>query len=292
MLSLFNEFQKWDNWCSFCDSCIQELKLIHNFREKCINAVIGRNNELFIIKEEKHVADEVVIEVTEASYVVDANNIKEELDVFETNETMTNIKPVEISEDTNNDACDENTIELRQSYLCTYCNKQFPTKTKLNRHVDTHIGEKNFICNFCGKAFRKQSILNEHYNVHSGKKSFKCDLCSNSYTRMHSLKIHKKEVHGIGTVKSRGREKKFSCNMCDAKFHANTLLQAHIRTHVGEKPFKCFICEKAFAYGYYLKKHMTIHTDEKPFKCDVCDMRFANNRYLTKHLKKRHQTAQ
>lgn len=305
---LFNILQKWEECCIFCTRCINELELIYHFREKCIRSAAGRSNALLADKEEKSEDPDVLsamcVEISDSKSRetrVESSSQSVNCDDIETRSPSNSDDQAERSKEISGSLADqpvikpnslkakmEPSVELRRSWLCVYCNKTFTVQSKLNRHVQTHTNKKSYTCNICEKTFRKQSVLNEHYQVHSNEKAFKCDLCSHSYKRIHSLNVHKKEVHNIGTVKPRLREKKFTCALCDAKFGANTLLQVHLRMHNGEKPFKCFICEKAFAYGYYLKKHLACHSDEKPFKCDVCDMRFANNRYLTKHKKRRH----
>ena len=62
---------------------------------------------------------------------------------------------------------------------------------------------------------------------------------------------------------SNGREKVFTCNVCNRSFGYKHVLQNHERTHTGEKPFECKECHKRFTRDHHLKTHMRLHTGER-----------------------------
>jgi uncharacterized Zn-finger protein len=71
-----------------------------------------------------------------------------------------------------------------------------------------------------------------------------------------------------------GRDKVFTCKICNRSFGYKHVLQNHERTHTGEKPFECRVCHKRFTRDHHLKTHMRLHTGEKPYNCTHCDRQF------------------
>ena len=66
------------------------------------------------------------------------------------------------------------------------------------------------------------------------------------------------------TSHQNGRDKVFTCKICNRSFGYKHVLQNHERTHTGEKPFECKVCHKRFTRDHHLKTHMRLHTGEKP----------------------------
>lgn len=87
---------------------------------------------------------------------------------------------------------------------------------------------------------------------------------------------------GVGTP---GRDKVFTCPICNRSFGYKHVLQNHERTHTGEKPFECRECHKRFTRDHHLKTHMRLHTGEKPYHCDHCDRQFVQVANLRRHLR-------
>lgn len=82
-------------------------------------------------------------------------------------------------------------------YSCTYCDKRYPVKSKLDYHIKQHVDGKNF-CELCRQAFRKEETLQKHfYLCHLYEQVFRCDMCSNLYQHEHSLNSHKKSMHTV-----------------------------------------------------------------------------------------------
>lgn len=53
-----------------------------------------------------------------------------------------------------------------------------------------------------------------------------------------------------------GRDKKFQCRECDAKFITHASLKTHMLIHNGEKKYNCNCCMKSFLSAGQLKVHM------------------------------------
>jgi len=92
-------------------------------------------------------------------------------------------------------------------------------------------------------------------------------------------------TNGRRNGSANGREKVFTCNVCNRSFGYKHVLQNHERTHTGEKPFECKECHKRFTRDHHLKTHMRLHTGEKPYSCTHCDRQFVQVANLRRHLR-------
>ncbi|XP_054626720.1 oocyte zinc finger protein XlCOF7.1-like [Dunckerocampus dactyliophorus] len=158
-------------------------------------------------------------------------------------------------------------------WKCSQCDKTFPTKSHLNRHVKIHTDEKLFICSVCGKRFSQRGYLKRHTRTHTEKR-FSCSLCDKRFASMYRLKVH---------IRAHTGEKPFICSVCHKTFSSVDPLKRHMRTHTGEKPFICIVCHKRFSIKGDLKRHMRTHTGETLFSCNVCNKRFSRKDQVNRH---------
>ncbi|KAL2139339.1 hypothetical protein VTI28DRAFT_5327 [Corynascus sepedonium] len=112
-------------------------------------------------------------------------------------------------------------------HICPTCNKGFSAKQALTQHMFIHSNEKPLVCNICNKAFRYPSALTMHQRVHSGLKPLKCPVCGKGFSESSNLSKHKR------THEVRGR---FTCTIpgCDRNFHRQDQLRRHMKTHQKE----------------------------------------------------------
>jgi len=157
-------------------------------------------------------------------------------------------------------------------YLCTVCDKRFPTKGQLNVHKQIHTTDKLYSCTQCEKQFTTQYYVKSHMNVHSSK--YKCTECGKCFSSNQALTAHRRSHSG---------EKPFECTVCSKRFTQSNELVIHGRTHSGEKPFKCLECDKAFSQSTHLNRHMRVHTGDKPYKCSLCKKSFTSSSDLLRH---------
>lgn len=107
---------------------------------------------------------------------------------------------------------------------------------------------RKYKCKLCFKEFKQSGHLDTHIRLkHSEERPFYCHYpgCGKSFPVRWALKSHSK-IH---------KEKQFSCNYCDKKFHQKVQLETHIKfKHLGIS-HNCDNCGKQFENKYLLKYH-------------------------------------
>nr|XP_033788232.1 gastrula zinc finger protein XlCGF57.1-like isoform X2 [Geotrypetes seraphini] len=147
----------------------------------------------------------------------------------------------------------------------TQCNKSFTQLSTLKIHQQAHTTVKPFTCTECDKSFTWPSHLKIHQRSHTGDKPFTCTECAKSFTRVADLKRHQKIHTG---------DKPFACTECNESFTRLSGLKVHQRIHMGDKPYICTECKKSFSRLSHLKIHSRIHTGDKPYTCTECNKSF------------------
>ncbi|KAJ4295706.1 zinc-finger protein [Collariella sp. IMI 366227] len=57
----------------------------------------------------------------------------------------------------------------------------FPQRSKIERHMQTHIGHKPHICPICNKGFSAKQALTQHMFIHSNEKPLVCNICHKAF---------------------------------------------------------------------------------------------------------------
>ncbi|XP_022084003.1 uncharacterized protein LOC110975654 isoform X2 [Acanthaster planci] len=160
-------------------------------------------------------------------------------------------------------------------FSCSFCQRRFTRKDKLQLHIRTHNGQKPFRCELCTYAAVDGGSLKKHMRTHTKERPFKCQICSYASRNSSQLTTHLR-IHTGDTP--------FHCQQCSAKFKINTDLRRHLRIHTGEKPFKCSFCPYASALNSNLKSHIkNNHLREKKFQCEECSFTCCTKRQLRQH---------
>ncbi|XP_018426683.1 PREDICTED: zinc finger protein 770 [Nanorana parkeri] len=164
---------------------------------------------------------------------------------------------------------------------CGLCDKVFPSRSKLERHLMIHTGQKPFACVLCGKAFRQKAHLKIHELTHTQERPFQCSLCFKSFKSPYQLLKHGKMHATMSTVQInvgisataplQVKEEPdevipFQCSSCHQGFDSQQTLDNHIcegmNTHVTITcPIKS--CDSASVkktkrHGMYLDPHSEI----------------------------------
>lgn len=192
-------------------------------------------------------------------------------------------------------------------FNCKFCDKKFPSTTKLKNHVKlkhdkkfvaicsicnigfvklsdykahkiSHSTDKKFACTKCDKSYKTLSNLNFHMKLHNSKLPFICEICDRGFMRKDYLEAHVNNHNGV---------KNFSCSMCFKKFVSQKNLDSHLKYHNSNAKAKtCNVCGKVMTTGF--EEHLRIHTNLREFECDKCDNRFNTKGTLAKHKKRKH----
>lgn len=170
---------------------------------------------------------------------------------------------------------DEKTEKLKNEFKCDICNKQFPFRSHLKRHLNKHTGAKLYSCEFCEQKFVNNYNLNVHMSKHTGDFRLKCDICNKGLPNPSLLKRH---------MTSHTGEQKFQCRYCSVKFRQSSSLRSHEKMHINRPSYHCDICFKVFSYTNSLTAHKKIHFGSQRFSCDICLSTFSRKSSLIRHM--------
>lgn len=181
---------------------------------------------------------------------------------------------------------------------CPTCQKQFPNRRSLSRHMQIHVVGLPFKCDRCDRSYKLKSSLSLHSRCHRDDvEPFVCDLCGKSFLRAHGLQSHqlthstelpfacdlcakrfKNEVMLRNHRLRHDSVKRFMCDECGMGFVTAAELRTHSRKHTGLKPFQCDECPKSYKTKTHLTVHMRSHTGHRPFECEFCEQKFAHKK--------------
>ncbi|OXA54477.1 zinc finger protein 211-like [Folsomia candida] len=139
-----------------------------------------------------------------------------------------------------------------------------------------------------GATFSSSTGFDQHMMVHRGEKRYQCDICEARFVIKISLENHRRTHTG---------ERPFSCPHCEYAFKTKRNLSNHIQKidtpgYIAPIRHRCSHCEKGFEIGAQLEAHVRqVHTGERPFACDQtdCGKAFAQKRSLVLHLRNSHK---
>ncbi|KAG5678754.1 hypothetical protein PVAND_008399 [Polypedilum vanderplanki] len=205
------------------------------------------------------------------------------------------------------------------SYKCSFCEKIFMRKDKLDRHLFAHTGIKEHICNYegCDKAYTNAAHLkrhiktchletkskiysvickypgclqgftnahnmNRHYKaIHENPLPYECNHCEEKFRRKFQLRKHQKIAHDIGKYT-------YTCEECNEGFFNNNIYHKHVASVHKIKERICNDCNKVLPNWTMFVKHRRVcrnsNTEEKRFICDLCAKQFSIKQNLKIHM--------
>lgn len=84
---------------------------------------------------------------------------------------------------------------IKNKFYCDKCEKCFPEKGKLNRHVLSH-DRGQFECKKCTRTFYRMDHLRRHLIlIHENVKRFECKFCQKKFSLGANRDVHVKNVH-------------------------------------------------------------------------------------------------
>ena len=211
-------------------------------------------------------------------------------------------------------------------FNCESCEKNFPVREHLKRHIEIVHEGKRLKCNFCSLTFTTSQILLRHFGrKHEDNGIFKCEMCDKQFINNTNLSNHCQNLHQvmktqIGNIPDKFYEnvtvkiendqkiKDYKCNSCDEIWKTFQELKLHKKqvhqtpkkiykneTHLkcDDQNLKCKMCEKTFKYMISFKKHLkTIHNGAGLHNCNECSNAFFRETTLEKHIKRLHNESE
>lgn len=196
----------------------------------------------------------------------------------------------EISERSFCTTCDEEFINLDllnehmiihdDKYICEQCGTDFKKLDLLENHSLTHLS-KTFLCLVCSLALPSEDERNKHFRAnHKNIVIHKCPFCPEIFRNYIYRDKHALRKHGV-------KYKGFPCFHCTKSYASNAKLKAHTHSiHSEEKRFSCKVCNQKFHFQYNLNDHMIKHLGARSYQCFVCKKYFARKRAVARHMKK------
>lgn len=216
-------------------------------------------------------------------------------------------------------------LEDSNSYICSYCNEEYPTRDQHLAHVCKHENSTAVRCKICSRKFLYPN-LSEHYsrhhprdliydsNIEQNRLLSDTTLSSNTENMNHSslekdsfsdLSMSDVEIKMItmedleegrypfleylkeSTQPEAVEEVKIEALECKRDVAEKIRSNPSLRKteYQGPSAKHCNICGKAFAPTTSLRLHMTSHTGTRDFKCKFCPQKFAFKSTLRRHEK-------
>ena len=138
---------------------------------------------------------------------------------------------------------------------------------------------KKYICEYpgCGKAFNRPIRVQRHFNTHTGEKPFPCTEgdCDKRFYKPEHLKAHVQNIHSpvahtctwIMATDENGFEV-----LCNMSFTTKSRLSRHVALHETKEETKCDHCGQQFRKMETLQRHVQKeHSKEKGevFRCTI-----------------------
>ena len=188
--------------------------------------------------------------------------------------------------------------------------------------AEKQLASKKHTCHKCGKVLSCKLTYTVHMNLHSGKRPFKCSHCPKAYAGYHTLKRHRRLIHGLRSkdsakakadlllteklivsipinvcvsetqVAKRLQEKEDKTSPHDSTASDSTLPAvgnvASQNKGASCQNFECNICGKVLTREFSYRGHMYTHGSNQPFQCSYCNRVYPYQSSLKKHIRLKH----
>lgn len=221
-------------------------------------------------------------------------------------------------------------------FTCEICGKVCQTESKLKAHQASHASDGiKPVCEICERNFSSRSALNKHRKMLHKPKPHICPHCNSGFEERKYMIIHAKRAHDanvplvveeVQSTSSLGFDvNNFDTdsvsNECKDLYKTNYSLPVeanpvHVSTHSNNShdvqkdhslhnqtdtamltkkadsntqgvcaPITCELCTSTFPSMAYLEQHMAVHLDEKNFSCHICGINFNSRHDLSSHMR-------
>lgn len=198
-------------------------------------------------------------------------------------------------------------------YNCSSCSKSFESSTLLGAHMQLHKStQQPLVCKYCNKEFSTPNRLDRHEQIcmrsshipaPGGNQCFLENYPTIGQNRA-SFPGPESLLSGnrIGDFPSTGStlpemdhlvkfvngQMLYSCTVCKRSYVTLSSLRRHANVHSWRRTYPCHYCNKVFALAEYRTRHEIWHTGERRYQCIFCLETFMTYYILKNHQKSFH----
>ncbi|XP_062971209.1 zinc finger and BTB domain-containing protein 38 [Cynocephalus volans] len=198
-------------------------------------------------------------------------------------------------------------------YNCSCCSKSFDSSTLLSAHMQLHKPtQEPLVCKYCNKQFTTLNRLDRHEQIcmrsshmpiPGGNQRFLENYPTigqngGSFTSPEPLLSENKvgEFSSTGStlpdtdhlVKFVNGQMLYGCVVCKRSYVTLSSLRRHANVHSWRRTYPCHYCNKVFALAEYRTRHEIWHTGERRYQCIFCLETFMTYYILKNHQKSFH----
>ncbi|EGW00482.1 Zinc finger and BTB domain-containing protein 38 [Cricetulus griseus] len=198
-------------------------------------------------------------------------------------------------------------------YNCSCCSKSFDSSILLSAHMQLHKPtQEPFVCKYCNKQFTTLNRLDRHEHIcmrsshvpiPGGNQQFLENYPTigqngSSFPNPESLVPENNigELSSAGSalpdadhiVKFVNGQMLYSCIVCKRSYVTLSSLRRHANVHSWRRTYPCHYCNKVFALAEYRTRHEIWHTGERRYQCIFCLETFMTYYILKNHQKSFH----
>ncbi|XP_074145310.1 zinc finger protein 770 [Sminthopsis crassicaudata] len=163
----------------------------------------------------------------------------------------------------------------KKIHACDTCSKMFPSRSKLERHLLIHTGQKPFKCSLCSKSFRQSTHLKIHQLTHTEERPFQCCFCQKGFKIQSKLLKHK-QIHtrkkNFQTISFKKKNPEphsvpIKLNLKQDGFENGDTQESEENSPIDVDsiyivPFQCPECEQCFESEQVLNVHKCLHAGD------------------------------
>ena len=166
---------------------------------------------------------------------------------------------------------------MTNGHKCKYCEKVWPSLTRLREHLPKHTGERNFSCCKCELRFKYRSACRAHEKICIGSKVVKrASKFANLKKRVKVIKLPS-ELYSKGCINWASK----GCNNVACKFRKFPDDYSNSGNHGN---WTCKYCGKQEPTRSKYIEHLVCHTKEKLFSCGICKIEFLHRGTARSHI--------
>ncbi|XP_054985434.1 zinc finger and BTB domain-containing protein 38 isoform X2 [Sorex araneus] len=204
-------------------------------------------------------------------------------------------------------------------YNCSSCSKSFDSSVLLSGHMQLHKPtQEPLVCKYCNKQFSTVNRLDRHEQICMRSSHLPMAGGSGSFLENYptigqnggafagpgALLAENRvgEFPGAGSgpggggalpdedhmVKFVNGQVLYSCVVCKRSYVTLSSLRRHANVHSWRRTYPCHYCNKVFALAEYRTRHEIWHTGERRYQCIFCLETFMTYYILKNHQKSFH----